>query len=409
MFTGETHDADLLGKLRRARELSGKSEVRQLWEMMRLVLGPGHMSPWDYHSYRLWDDAGLSWAEKTEFIGNNIVDWTTYHVSDWERGNEMRDKVEMARIFEANGIRTPRTLAVYHPEREVPDTPVLRSAEELARFIREKIEYPFFFKPVTAHVSIGAGQASAYDRASDRLEMLEGDPMPVDEFVGAVCAYCSEQDRNLESPSAGYIFQEVARQHATVSEYCGPTPATFRVAVIVDDEGPHIYATPWKIPAPGVAADNFYRSGNLLADVDRETGTVRRVIRGTGFALEVFEENPYTGKRMAGWRVPMFEEVRETVLRGATLFQGAGLQGWDVGIGPEGPVVIEANHGASFRLPQYATGRGLATPQFREWVRRATAANPNRKRAWPISWSRRESIWRLEGFWQLAKSALGRG
>lgn len=407
MFSVPDAAPNLPAKLRQTRELFGKSEFAQLLEIARLVLGPGHLSPWDYHAYRLWDD-GLTWARKREFIGNNLVDWTVHHVSDVERGERMRDKVAVSKIFEDNGIPTPRTWAVYHPDREAQGAPMLRDAAELADYIRKSIPYPFFFKPVTAHLSVGAGLAQSYDASTDTLQMLEGDPVTVDEFVRGVCEYCARQERNLERPEAGYLFQDVARQHPEVSERCGPTLATFRIAVITDDRGPHVFASPWKIPAPGVAADNFYRQGNLLANVDFRTGEVRRLIRGTGAQLEVFDDNPYTQRRMTGWRVPHFEEVCEVVLRGSALFPGVRLQGWDVGIGPDGPVVIEANHGASFRLPQFASGRGLATPEFCEWVRRATAINTQRRRAWPVSWSRRESIWRLEGFWQLAQSLFSK-
>jgi len=407
MYSVSDAAPNLPANLRQTRELYGKSEIAQLLEIARLVLGPGHLSPWDYHAYRLWDDR-LTWAQKREFIGNNILDWTVHKISDPALSDLMRDKICVSKIFDDNRIPTPRTQAVYHPTRELEGTRVLRDADEVARFVRKDADYPFFFKPVTAHVSIGAGLASSYDSASDQLVMLEGDPVSVDEFARFVVDYCTDGERNLVRPDAGYLFQDTAVQHPEIAERCGSTFATLRVCVGIDDRGPHIFASPWKIPAPGVAADNFYRTGNLLADVDHETGEVRRVIRGTGASLEAFDENPYTGRRLTGWRLPRFDEVRDTVLRGAALFPGARLQGWDVGVGPDGPMVIEANYGASFRLPQHATGVGLATPAFREYLRRAEAINDQRRPAWPISWNRRESIWRLEGVWHLAQSLLTR-
>jgi len=407
MFEVAGSEPKFLTELRQARNTGGKSYLAQLAEIAGLVLGPGHLSPWDYHVYRLWDDS-LSWSQKREFIGNNSHGWIMHHVSAPQSGGEMRDKVAAAKISADNAIASPKLQAVYHPTRELADTPVLRNPSELGDFVRTRAAYPFFFKPVTAHVSTGAGLAVSFAPEADQLVLLGGETLGVDDFVRQVSDYCASEKRKLLVPEAGFMLQEVVVQHQEISERCGPTIATLRVCVGIDDRGPHIFSSPWKIPAPGNAADNFYRSGNLLADVDPESGEVGRVIRGIGARLEVFDHNPYTDRRLSGWRLPHFDQLRATVLRGAALFPDVRLQGWDVGIGPDGPVVIEANFGTTFRLSQHASGRGLGTSSFREYVRRATLQNAGRSRAWPISWSRPESIWRLKGLQHLVQSLTKR-
>jgi len=51
-------------------------------------------------------------------------------------------------------------------------------------------------------------------------------------------------------------------------------------------------------------ADNYWRGGNLLANLDVETGVIRRVVRGKGVALEELADHPGTGQKLAGLALP---------------------------------------------------------------------------------------------------------
>jgi 2-phospho-L-lactate transferase/gluconeogenesis factor (CofD/UPF0052 family) len=62
--------------------------------------------------------------------------------------------------------------------------------------------------------------------------------------------------------------------HPALQGITSGTP-TVRVIVILEDGRPEILHTIWKIPAAGNVADNFWRPGNLLADIDAATGTVQ--------------------------------------------------------------------------------------------------------------------------------------
>lgn len=398
------HKDDLLADLRYGREQSGKSYIAQILEAVRLMAGPGHLSPWDYHRYRLWDPA-LSWEQKREYIGDNNHGWLVHQVSSSDQESVMRDKFAAEQILRSGGVPMPRLQALYHPDREIEGTPVLRSGDELATFLRESIEYPFFYKPVTSNMSVGAGLARSYDSATDSIQRHGDPPVEVEEFAKGIAEYCrGRSSGSHRQPASGYLLQSVATNHPEIAELCGPTLATFRIYVITDDRGARIDRLSWKIPGPDSPADNFYREGNFYADVDPETGIVRRTLRGEGRRLEIFDHNPNNGKRMAGFQVPHFKQLCETVVRGAALFPGARYQGWDAAVANDGPLIVEANYGAALVLGQLSMGRGFLTPEFRDFVRRAKALNKNRSFAWPVSWSRHESIWRLNGILPLLKS-----
>jgi len=360
------------------------------------VLGSCKLAPWDYYGYHLYDDERHTAASKREFIGDNRCRQITVQVSDKTWWGVLEDKLLAAAVLKAHGVPNPQITAVYHPVRNYAAPAVLRSAEELIEHFRRRMSYPCFGKLVTGLKSNGASLVEAYDESSDCLCLAGRRQVGVTDFAKRVVDYCSTRGAEAFDPSAGYLFQEVVRQHPAIRERCGERLGTVRLYVGVDNSGPIIFAATWKIAAPQNIADNFWRPGNLLAALDVQTGEVQRVTRGLGIELEVLEESPYTGQRLVGFRLPYFDELRRLVLHGAMLFPKIRLQGWDVAIGPDGPVVVEINNGSSFWLCQMASGRGLLTPEFREFLREASALNQHARR----SGSRFQNtpiLWRLKG------------
>src|SRR3546814_4187997 len=65
---------------------------------------------------------------------------------------------------------------------------------------------------------------------------------------------------------------------------------------------------------------NFWRVGNLLANIDPEHGTILRVLRGTGPGMEEFQQHPATGQQLVGTRLPHWQEVRRVNDACARLF-----------------------------------------------------------------------------------------
>src|SRR5581483_11646173 len=98
----------------------------------------------------------------------------------------------------------------------------------------------------------------------------------VDAFVGAVATHYA----------AGYILQRRIPPAARVRALVGDRLATVRVITILGENGPEVLRALWKIPAGSNVADNFWRSGNLLATLDLASGRVLRAVRGSGLALE---------------------------------------------------------------------------------------------------------------------------
>jgi hypothetical protein len=268
------------------------------------------------------------------------------------------DKVVCQALLSASGFPVPRIAAIYHRHRSVRGAASLRTPADLEAFLRSACEFPCFGKPVDGMYSVGSIRLDAYDPDTDRLTIHTGDRVSVATFVANVAPYARR----------GYLLQEVKRPHERMREVGGDRIACVRVVVLVDADGPEVFRTLWKLPTGPQVADNFWRPGNMLGDIDMATGHVTRVVTGVGLQQREVERHPDTGYRMPGFVIPHWAEVKALCLEAAATVWGIKMQAWDIGVCPEGPVVIEVNVGGDFNLPQVAQGRGLLDDRFRKFL-----------------------------------------
>lgn len=110
-------------------------------------------------------------------------------------------------------------------------------------------------------------------------------------------------------------------------------------------------------------ADNFWREGNVLAAVDRDTGAVTRAIvrRGEGRPEET---------DIGSGSVPDWGNACGMVLEAAAVVPGIRTQSWDVALTDRGPVLLEVNFGGDLNLHQLAHDRGILNDEYREHLYR---------------------------------------
>jgi hypothetical protein len=129
-------------------------------------------------------------------------------------------------------------------------------------------------------------------------------------------------------------------------------------------DGPRLLFACFKIPTGTSIVDNFHDGlgGNLLAAVNLETGTLSAAIgsaRRDWPQLVQVDIHPDTRQRIAGLRLPLWEELREVALRGQRLLPGLKSIGWDMAISSDGVLVVEANYKYDMHILQMANQRGL--------------------------------------------------
>ena len=190
-----------------------------------------------------------------------------------------------------------------------------------------------------------------YDKQVDELRLSNGAGMAVRDALDMIAP---------KHARWGYLFQERISQHDALVRVIGETVGSVRVVSFLAGAEARLLGAVWKIPRRGMMADNLWR-GSLLAPVDVGTGRVGRAREGIGPAAGWRTEHPDSGAAIDGLILPHWPQLAGLIRQAASLLAGLPLVGWDIAIGTQGPVFIEANTSPSLDLLQYG-GAGPALP-----------------------------------------------
>jgi hypothetical protein len=351
----EDPDLDLFDCFATALAARQHNPMAIVREMVALRFGPGRLSLREYFYYRLHEER-LDMSEKRRFVGRNVQEWLIRRCcSDLRWWGIAHDKILFYFFLRGLGMRTPEIYAFCHKFRTVGMVPTVPIGA-LPDHLRKSMRYPFFAKPVDGMYSVGVSAVNAFDAATDHLVLWNGERASVEDYVREIAAF---EDR-------GYLFQERLHPHPDLQRICGDRVSTARVMLLIQ-EGPQLLRTLWKIPLASNIADNFWRPGNLLAEIDR-SGRVVQVVQGVGPSQRRIEHHPVSGHSLIGLQLPDWDRLIALCMQCAAAFSGLKLQAWDIAMCPEGPVVMELNIGGDFNLPQLATGHGMLDYRFKEFL-----------------------------------------
>jgi hypothetical protein len=251
----------------------------------------------------------------------------------------------------------------------------LANVEDLRRFVAKAEPEQLFGKPVSGQRSQDIVAIQSYDAATDAVITPHGQRIK----VAALWAQLDQHHRGT-----GYMFQTLLQQHPDIAGVVGPTVATVRLITFQWKARVHILNAFWKIPRGTAMADNMWR-GNLMAPVDAQTGRVGGAIDRLGVGATAIGSHPDTGAQLQGRVLPDWTEAVNTVKQAAGLIHVIPLVGWDVALGQQGPIIIEANSSPSLELPQYLSGQGVLAGDTGTLLRQALdqhdAAAKARRRA----------------------------
>lgn len=98
-----------------------------------------------------------------------------------------------------------------------------------------------------------------------------------------------------------------------------------------------------------IPVDNGSRGG-LVANIDLATGTLSEA--RSLWSMQSYATHPDSGAQIEGTCLPLWEEVREEVIRLALTFPYLQFVAWDILVTPDGPCVIEANTSSGVNILQ---------------------------------------------------------
>ena len=135
------------------------------------------------------------------------------------------------------------------------------------------------------------------------------------------------------------LIEEPIAQHPYLAEYCAGTVNTTRVATFFDGTTVHVLMAAQKF-GRGAVSDQFTWGGffTMIDENGKSFGPGH-----TGKHVSKYLTHPDSGKSIVDYQVPLWDEVVDLVTRAAREVPTVPYVGWDVAVGPEGPVLIEGN------------------------------------------------------------------
>jgi hypothetical protein len=325
-----------------------------------LAFGPGKISFKDYTQLRLFDREFWGGEDRRTVAGkrSSMAIWSGINFrQDW--WGLVRNKIASCSYLAAYGIPTVPALAVYSANLKTSAANVASDERQLREILVDESSYPMFGKPIDELQSLGSIGLQRYLPQSESLETRDGRLLPLDKFINLLRTHYA----------TGYVFQRLMSPHSAIRAICGDRLATVRVITLANELSPKVFRACWKIPAGRNTADNYWRKGNLLAQMDVTQGQVLRALSGTGLDLVQHDRHPDTGTKLIGFRLPHWRRVLDTAIEAARLMQHVPLIGWDIAVLDGGPVIIEMNECPDFIMIQLADARGILQPELMDFMR----------------------------------------
>lgn len=271
----------------------------------------------DYYRFGFYK-SDMPWSEKVLYLG----DYSSYYWP-WENNSLKFDRLFIRKtlhkpVLASEGLPTTRILLKAGPMYAV-NTPE-KFAEELA-----KIDQPF----VTKIDGGGGGLLNmSFSPEVGKYRSSEG-------LLDATEIW----QRYQPVLSAGFLVEKRVENHPVLAEMHAASLNTFRLNMVKTVDGEWHQLRPClKIGRGGSHIDNI-SSGGMLAALD-DRGIIEAVYSESG---ETFDNHPDTGTPMVGKSIPYYEESLDLAMQASKVFGFMGTIGWDIGVTPDGPTIIEGN------------------------------------------------------------------
>lgn len=246
-------------------------------------------------------------------------------------------------LMESSGIPTPRFYGFLHPRRgRSRRGGPLRTGTELARLLEAVGAPSLCVKPLEGSGGEGFVKADVVSphRLRLTLRLEEGErEVTTGQFVAEVLANAPD----------GVLVEECFEQDEWFAAFNPSSVNGVRVVVLERDDGRRVVVDGHaRMGRAGVAVDNTRFTepsgvGGLLAPVDLETGVLEAALMATRFGEPPHATHPDSGVQIAGQVLPKWQEIQDLAKEALAVFPHTRFAGFDIAVGPKGPVVLEIN------------------------------------------------------------------
>lgn len=159
------------------------------------------------------------------------------------------------------------------------------------------------------------------------------------------------------------VVEECLKQHPDMDAMYPGSVNTVRLVTVLTRGEVHLMCAYVRI-GNGSHVDNF-GAGGMLAKADKDSGVL--TFDAVDNAGVIYQNHPVTGTKIKGFQVPLWAECVELAKQAALTVPQIGYVGWDIGITPEGPVLIEGNEFPGhniYQIPAHTPDRTGLKPLF---------------------------------------------
>lgn len=261
--------------------------------------------------------------------------------SDYSR---FSSKLNIYRNLDKLNVPVPPVLSVIDTQELLSDDDhkVINNVHELKALFNQYPEYEtFIIKPIFGLKGQGI---YIYERPSDQFFHPDKTPKSKEGVFPSI----HELGREFYKP--GYLVQPFLHAHPDVVAITGSRSlSTVRVTTVRKDGEVCLLFAQMKLIFGESYIDNYNggKLGNVFSPVDILKGTMSGLV---GVFFPDHERVPYwrttepvNGTQFQGIPVPCWDEIKQTVLRAASVYPNVNTIGWDVAATDSGVVVIEGN------------------------------------------------------------------
>ncbi|MGH6894523.1 MAG: sugar-transfer associated ATP-grasp domain-containing protein, partial [Dongiaceae bacterium] len=250
---------------------------------------------------------------------NGLFKVLTWQVSKSRRRTKLGDKLALHRICE---------------EHHIPSVPILMIAEDgNLEFCCERpgLERDLFLKP---RQSKGARGTEVIRYCGGRFTGKDGVASSYEGLLERIAQ---------RSKDGAVLVQPWIKNHSDLADLADQSLIPVRVITCLDDSGMPV-VTHGMLRVLGKLEPGWPTKLELGAPVDLQSG-VLGMMTGDKAAMifDWYENHPVTHAKVLGRRLHFWSEIRSVALAAHAACKDRLVVGWDIAVGPDGPLLLEGN------------------------------------------------------------------
>lgn len=261
-----------------------------------------------------------------------------------------QDKLEFANRLQRRGLPVPATFAECY-KGDVINLNDMPWPSEGGLFIKPR------------HGSRAEGACSVMRIAEDQY-LINGSCLMNEKTL------ITKLNRSAEKDSL--LVQTFLQPMKSLTDLSPQSPTELRITTIhLRDGEPHIFACYMKVQPPGAHTATAL-TGALVIPISPDSGFMEYGLR-LNEPSQRYSVIPWNGSQVSGRVVPDYASIKSMVIAASRELPGLPCIGWDVLLTAEGPVILEANCGLSWRLIHLRHAllgeRGHLPDLVSEWIK----------------------------------------